>query len=232
MVALVEKRWFAAAARVLPPLLVKEDMGLTVAAYGLDMIVQRRHRLGTALSRRVSGPSLAVRLLPPNSLYWATHGTHYNAVLMPVIFVALIAAASDMISSPRVPVRLYGTAAPWASLLIAVVLLPSFAFGALLQPSFYRTPAHVIAAKRVLALIPDGASVASSSGLAPHLVDRADVVVFPSASTRPVRWVVVDMKQRANVPRSIAVQDAALGRLATLGYARVAEDDGVMLFRR
>lgn len=49
MAALVEGRLSAAAAWALPLLLVKEDLGLTVAAIGLVLVLRRRRRLGASL---------------------------------------------------------------------------------------------------------------------------------------------------------------------------------------
>ncbi|MEO3782423.1 DUF2079 domain-containing protein [Actinocorallia sp. B10E7] len=301
MVALAEKRWTAAACWSLPLLLVKEDMGLTVAAVGLYLVYRRRRRLGlflaaagaagVVLSIRVfvpafnhagvypyadrasdglsgvlrlpagfvehpekfglvlllllataftaprssllliAAPSLTARLASDNPLYWDTGDVHYNAILMPIAFVAAVEGMTALRASTRPPLRLHAAAAPWIALAVAIALVPQRSFGDLLSPAFYRADPHTVAADRVLRLIPDGASVAASSRLTPRLAHRTDVVVFPSESSRPVRWIALDLKRRTDVPRPVAVQDSAQADLPGLGFELVAQEDGVILYR-
>jgi len=302
MVALAEERWTAAACWSLPLLLVKEDLGLTVMAFGLYLAWKGGRRLGLTLAAAgvigvvlsvrvlipafnhagvypyadrafggpsavaglpagfiehpgklglllllllvtaftalrsslllIAAPSLTARLASGNPLYWDTGDVHYNATLMPIVFVAAVAGISALRGSARPPLRAHAAATPWISAAVALALVPQYSFADLLRPAFYRTDPHATAAVRVLRLIPDGASVAASGGLIPRLVDRTDVVVFPSESSRPVRWVVLDLKRRTSVPRPFAVQDAALAGLPALGFEAVTQDDGVVLYRR
>lgn len=176
--------------------------------------------------------SLAARLISSNPLYWSTGDVHYNATLMPIVFVALIAGTSALQASPWPILRRYVKTAPWISTALAVALLPHLAFSQLGRPVFYQSDPHAAAAMKVLALIPDGSSVAASSNLAPHLVTRTDVVIFPSNSTRPVQWIILDMKRRSNVPRTTTIQDAALTDLPALGFSPITEKDGIVLYHR
>lgn len=288
LVALAEERWRAAVLWSLPLLLVKEDLGLTVAAIGGYLIIKRRRRAGlglivtglggTALAMLViiphfamngtyryfgqlgsgTGPGLftvaklalpalliavtagaalrsplalialpvvGYRLASANPHYWSVHAVHYNAVLMPIVFVALVDAL------PRLP-RWYARTAPAAVFVIALVLLPSFSLGRMTHPGFYRVPAHVTAARQVLAKIPDGATVAAGDYLAPQLTDRCTVILFPDLYRRTADWVVVDTTRPGGVHATPAQQLAAVRALPGEGYREVAAADGVLLFHR
>lgn len=85
MTALAERRWRTAVAFALPLLLVKEDLGLAVAAVGGYLILQRRVWLGlSAVLAGVTGLLVAVELVIPwlsptgQYRYWGqvTEGGH------------------------------------------------------------------------------------------------------------------------------------------------------------
>ncbi|GAA1559328.1 DUF2079 domain-containing protein [Actinomadura kijaniata] len=314
MVALAEERWRAAALWTLPVLLVKEDMGLVVAAVGVYLLLRRRWRLGAAMLGggfaaiavivlvliplwnpkgyayfgSVSGggmvhgspgaggdllgtllgfpaslvehpqklwllwmlgvvtafaalrspitlialPVVGYRLVSTISLHWSTERVHYNAILMPILFVALVDAVVRMRGGARRPVRTYARFAVPAALAVSLVSLPGTEFGKMFSPSFWTTTPHVTAARQVLAMVPDDARVAASNFLAPQLTGRAEVVLFPNVTRAPVDWVVVDTRRPSVVPVPPAEIPAAIAALPGQGFRLVADRDGVQLWHR
>ncbi|MBG6134801.1 DUF2079 domain-containing protein [Longispora fulva] len=249
--ALATGRWRRAALFALPLLLVKEDLGLTVAAIGICLAcrgthvrdtwrafraggvspVLRQRLLGGALvatgvagtlltvlvlipafnpagdyaytataGRPLAGldakewllfallaptlflavrsplvlvavPTVALRLWSGTPNHWST-GFHYDAVLMPVLFVALVDALSRL------------RPAPAGRLAVAACAL-GCAIGAfqplagLAHPATWRVPPHVAAVRSALDGIPDGAVVAADNRLAPQLTARCQVYRHP-----------------------------------------------------
>lgn len=301
LTALADGRTRAAAAWSPALLLVKEDMGLTVAAIGVLLMVRRSRWLGAVVAvtgpagsafailvvipylnphgeyrywnavggagngsgllhaatagtggklvllayvagvtafvalrsplALVAVPSLAYRLASNNPLYWSTQVVHYNAILMPIMFVALVDGVGRLEGDRWPYARRSARLAVPAVLLIAVALVPSHQFRHLYDPDFYRTPPHARAAHRILRLVPDGARVAAGNYLAPQLTDRCDVVLFPNVDHVPVDWVVVDTTRMSGVPAPREHQEAALAGLSSEGFQRFAQNDGIVVFR-
>jgi uncharacterized membrane protein len=315
LVALAEQRWTAAIAWTLPLLLVKEDMGLTVAAIGAYLCWKGRRRDGallaaaglatvlitvelilphinaggfrystylagdnpvTALLHLPTGlpahprklvllvmvavttagaalrspllligvPGLLTRLVSADPWHWEIGRVHYNAILMPIVFVALLDALPALASSRRRLVRAYGWAAVPAT--ISFALLLQVATWSLLNPVAYRDTERAEAAHRLLRLIPDDARVATSNNLAPQLTSRCDVVIFPPLHGERVEWAIVDTTLRLSGPRQpdqdkAAVlglwpptphqQQTALRALPAEGFTQVAADHGFVLYR-
>ncbi|XVQ12651.1 DUF2079 domain-containing protein [Spirillospora sp. CA-255316] len=201
-------------------------------------------------------PALLPRVLSDNPLHWAIGGVHYNAPLMPVVFVATISVLPAFAASRRRVTRGYGRAV--IPVTVVFTLLPPVVIpGAMLSPEAYRTDAHAAAARRLLERIPDGADVAASNMLAAQLVDRADVVLFPPRRGERVDWVAVDTRwlawdagkhrtaeemervvereKRADMgldSPSSRQQIAAMRTLAAQGFVQVGSSDGALLFHR
>ena len=97
-------------------------------------------------------PTIGYRLLSTSPLHWGVGRVHYNAVLMPILFVALVDAVCSMRGSPRPPLRWYARAAVPLSLLIGLVSLPWLEFRELVNPRFYRESPHIAAARRVIGM--------------------------------------------------------------------------------
>ncbi|MEU9863916.1 DUF2079 domain-containing protein [Streptomyces sp. NPDC047971] len=325
--ALGRRRWGVAVAWAAPLLLVKEDLGLTVAAIGVYIAVKGSRRLGvvTALGgilgsvlaikvllpavnpageyyyggnlpdtdgsllttlamlpidalqpevkavtlvlvfapsallalrsplALIAVPTLAWRLLSENSSHWGT-AYHYSAVLMPVVFAALVDALSVWGREPY-PLRVRQLRASLLTVLaVTAVLVPSFPLAQVAAVSTWRADPHVGSARALLERIPDGATVAASNRLVPQLTSRCSVVVFPTypvdekAPRSPLsfipqptaEWIVHDREapegwlfRQGHWPYRLDVQESEL-RLArqVYGYELVAEGDGVTLLRR
>ncbi|NUK86799.1 DUF2079 domain-containing protein [Streptomyces lunaelactis] len=175
-------------------------------------------------------PTLAWRFLSPNTAYWGPEH-HYSAVLMPIVFLALIDAVR------RLPDRGNGKAG--SSLvrrglavpaLVAVLLLPALPFRDLADPGFWRDSPRRSATRAALALIPDGARVAASNHLAPHLTNRATVHLATHGvfDRRPdLGWLIAD----TNEPWPPGGVPAALRDAEARGWRTVYARDGVVILR-
>ncbi|RFU37886.1 DUF2079 domain-containing protein [Actinomadura logoneensis] len=304
---LAEERWRAAVAWALPLLLVKEDLGVAVAAFGLYLAFKRRYWLGLSvfvagiaasavtvslliphfnrageyrywgqvsnggkqsLLQTIAGvpasllqhpqkillllclaavtsflalrspisiiaaPVVGYRIVSTHPLQWSIGEVHYNAILMPVVFVAALDAVTLLRASRFPTARLYSRTAPVAAVVIGIAALPFFSFWRFTRPDFYTASPHVVAARRLLAQIPSGSSVAASNYLAAQLTDRCEVTLFADVHRRPTDWVVVDSRRLGGVPAPLAVQRARLAALPAEGLTLVKQADGVLLFRR
>jgi uncharacterized membrane protein len=309
LTALADRRWRAAVCWAAPLVLVKEDLGLTVSAIGIYLLLRGQRRLGlwvvagglAALAfvicvaipcfspsghyrywgylsqgggsddgmlhnlvnlpvslvehpakltlllflLAVSGfaalrspllvvavPIVGYRLVSGNPLYWSTGPVHYNALLMPIVFVALVDGLCALRSSQYDLVRRYAALVPAAALVFALAVLPRFSLWALAHPGYYSVPRHAVAAEHVLAMIPDGATVAAGDYLAPQITDRCTVYLFPDPSRRVAGWVVVDTHRLGSVHATPAQQWADLQALPSQGYRQIADRDGVVLYQR
>lgn len=254
--ALGRRRWYAAVLWSVPLVLVKEDLGLTVAAVGGYIAwYGRRPRVGvplalfgllaTALEVLVvipafnphgafdylpqvaastggaphtvthplwpplkwltllmllapAGflclrapllwlcvPTLVWRFASGNPHYWGV-SYHYSAVLMPVVFAAML-QRTPQVTARRLRAGLRGVAA------FACLMIPVYPLHEVVMPEVWQTPAHVRTVRQVLALVPDGATVAASDHLAAQLVSRTTVSLYCADPTpQGPQWVVVD----------------------------------------
>jgi uncharacterized membrane protein len=178
-------------------------------------------------------PNMLERLHSPNHNYWSVWLYHYNAFLMPIVFVALVDAIPALRASSREWLRWYGRYVPALVLAISVAVIPLFPFESFFKPSFYTSTPEERAAGRLLSRIPDGAHVSASNYLAPHLTDRTTVVLFPHLTDpRPVRWVIVSTRHLSGVPAPASAQLRALAPLPSQGFRLVAEEQGIELYER
>lgn len=161
-------------------------------------------------------PTLAWRFASADPAHWEP-GLHYSAVLVPIAFAALVDALRRGAGLPLgVP------------LAVALLLLPAQPLAALAAPGFWREGPREAAAREAVALIPDGARVAASNSLAPHLTDRATVHLATERALgrRPgVEWLVVDRTD--GFPAGSV--EGVLRRAEERGWRVVREEAGVAL---
>ncbi|WP_143200431.1 DUF2079 domain-containing protein [Kitasatospora sp. CB01950] len=176
---------------------------------------------------------LAARYWSSNPAYWST-GWHYNAVLMPIVFVAALDGLR------RLPARPALRFAPAAMLLVALCAAPT--------PDLSRPSADVLTARQVLATVPDGARVAAANRLAPQLTSRCTVSLFPyltfpsdAGSTRlspddrhplfrPVAEWAATLDAPDGFPTPTPADLTAQNSLATAGYHPVARGAGITVW--
>lgn len=280
--ALLARRWRAALLWALPLVLVKEDLGMTLAAVALVVALRARHdsvraaryAIGVAVFgvtavavtlllvipsfnsggtydywNKVSesgggGPfdgldtklrTLGWLLIPTTGLlalrsplllialptlgwrfvssypqYWGTDW-HYNAVLMPVVTLALVDALDTARNSPRAWLRSYVQHVPAAVAAASLALTTSLPLAALTESEIYRKPARVSAIERLLAQVPDDASVEANIAPISRLTSRCRV--FWVSNTRGIN------------PDFIALDDSRNRYRDVEGYARDLHPD-------
>ncbi|MGX1880974.1 DUF2079 domain-containing protein [Streptomyces sp. NPDC055287] len=200
----------------------------------------------------IAVPTLGWRMLSQHDYHWGT-AFHYSAVLMPVVFAALIDALTPYARTNAPLARRHLRAALAATVTVTCVLLPSFPLALIAQRATWRTTAHLETARDLLRSIPDGATVAASNRLAPQLTSRCTVVLFPGypipgklydASGKPPRptadWIIHDRRPAESWPLPPGhwpyPLDRELAELAAAqrqyGYELVAARDGVTLLRQ
>ncbi|WP_344907519.1 DUF2079 domain-containing protein [Actinomadura meridiana] len=177
-------------------------------------------------------PVVAYRIASTQSPQWSIGEVHYNAILMPIVFVAMLDAVTMLRTSRFSMARRYAGLAPMSTIVIGIAFLPFFSFWNLMHSSFYHPSDHVVATRELLAAIPSGASVAASNYLVPQLTDRCDVTLFADVHRRPAEWVIVDSTRPGGVPAPAEVQLARLNELPSAGFSLVRAEDGVLLFHR
>jgi uncharacterized membrane protein len=177
--------------------------------------------LAAPLATLAAAPELGLNLLS-STLSQTSVKTHYAAVAVPALFAATIYGAARL--RPRLGPRL-----------AYVVVLTTAAAMLLLGPLGRVDLAageHDAAARRALAVVPDGAPVSATNALGAHLSDRRRIFSFPVLQA--ATWVIVD-EQRLTFLDSLEPgrSKAALAKLQSdPRWRRVFAEDGVLVFRR
>ncbi|MEU5467775.1 DUF2079 domain-containing protein [Kocuria salsicia] len=159
----------------------------------------------------VALPTLLWRMLSPNEGYWGP-GWHYSAVLMPVVFVALVdavdrlrgdadrarrrtgsTAAATRFARFEVPVlTVLAAGAPWAALVIALVVGAVQPLAQLATPAAWQSDPRGAVKAAAVARVPEGASVATDLSLMNALVSRTRVHWIGNGEDPAPEYVVVD----------------------------------------
>ncbi|MEU9121984.1 DUF2079 domain-containing protein [Streptomyces sp. NPDC048506] len=153
----------------------------------------------------VALPTLGWRFLSHEPHYWGTDW-HYNAVLMPVVFLALVDALPRARVSSRPWLRSYAHHLPAAALAAALALTTTLPLSRLTEAATYRTPPGVTAAAELLERIPDGATVESDIRPLSRLTDHSRV--FWTGDTGGLAPDYIATQLRDRTPRQ-ALADAA-----------------------
>lgn len=129
-------------------------------------------------------PTLAWRFLSSNHGYWGP-SWHYSAVLMPIVFVALLDAINRGHTARWAWLRSYSRHGAPIAVTAATVLLPTLPLWSLLTPNSWDPPERADAATTILDAIPGGASVETDIGLMSYLVDDHDVYWLGNSNPTP-----------------------------------------------
>ncbi|NLH69260.1 MAG: DUF2079 domain-containing protein [Brooklawnia sp.] len=129
-------------------------------------------------------PTLIWRFIGDVPAYWG-HRWHYSAVLMPVVFAALL---DGMAGRPTLRWRWLP---PVLAAATTLALGPSMSLARLTDPQSYRGTERWEAAMAVVSMIPEGSTVESDPVLMAPLVPRAEVYAFQNDNPAP-DFVVVD----------------------------------------
>ncbi|QFQ97962.1 DUF2079 domain-containing protein [Streptomyces phaeolivaceus] len=119
-------------------------------------------------------PTLGWRFVSSDDNYWGT-AWHYSAVLMPIVTLALVDVLPAARHSARPRLRSYATQLPAAVLAASLALTTALPLGKLTEADAYRVPESVRAVERLIATIPDGATVEANIGPIARLTSRCRV---------------------------------------------------------
>lgn len=136
-------------------------------------------------------PTLAWRFASGNDVYWGPEW-HYSAVLMPVLFTALIDAIQTSRRSRRRWLRSADAAVVPAATVVALLLLPTQPLGELADPVTFRQSERWETAHQVMAQIPDDSTVETGVVLMPYLVPDTEVFWLGNDNPAPDYLIVDD----------------------------------------
>jgi uncharacterized membrane protein len=197
----------------------------------------------------IAVPSVALRFLSTHPTFWGT-GFHYNAPLMPVMFLAAIdamarisarrasrpaavTAAGARSPAPPAPLGIAVTRlGAGAMVLAAVGLAASFPLSHLWQPGTYIIGPQARAEKAAMALVPDGVTVEASESLLAPLAARDLTSWIENHGIRDPAYIVVDTIRHGS-QRTRTHPLRLIGKIHPGAvYRQVYESAGVYVFRR
>ena len=159
----------------------------------------------------IAVPSLLLRFFSTNSAFWGTYW-HYNATLMPVLFIAAIDGLGRIEASARAQGGLTGLAewasgrkGPWravlagarrygAAMMLATTIPLAFQFplSNLWNVGTYTISPSAASAWAAMAKVPDGATVLTTLDLLAPLAARTDTFWIGNAGNPRTEYIVFD----------------------------------------
>jgi len=197
----------------------------------------------------IAGPSLLLRLESTNSSFWGTFW-HYNATVMPILFVAAIAALAR-IRAGMDPGELAGVP-DWgtghrgrtravlagaghhgvaAMLAIAVALAFRFPVSNLWNAQTYRVSPHVASADAAMAKVPDGATVQTTLDLLASLGARTDTFWIGNSGNPRTQYIVFDGQNSDYTPAITNVPAFIAQLYPDHAYTQIFDSGDVYVFR-
>ena len=182
-------------------------------------------------------PLLLERMLANLFPNWWVTSFHYNAFLVVVLAFAAAdgAARLDRWAVLARAAQGTGTVAlgcAAAMCAVALVLVPRFALGTALHPSFYQRNAQMNAAAAADAAVPDGVTVEAANHLGPQLSARDTVLLWERKTPRWARWVVADVGKQEFTFTSLTQQIQRVALLERNGYQVVFQRRGYVVLHR
>ncbi|TDE97514.1 DUF2079 domain-containing protein [Occultella glacieicola] len=297
LAALVRRDHRAAALWALPMVLIKEDLGLTVAAIGVVIVIRGSRRLGAALAvggvaafvittrvvlpalnpdgvwdyaddsivsvlftdpgaalnglftgvghkaalvllvfgvtgflalrsplALITLPTFAWRLTSDVPFHWSADW-HYSAVLMPIVFLAVV----DTFVTAR-GARRFAAPVGIGALILALVITVWFPLWKLTEPETYAPSHQDAAARQVLELIGDGAVVDTDITMMAYLAPRADVYWVGNEGNPVPDYVVVNRQSGiygGNPPSDVV--EYATSKFPGETFVEVLDSDGFLV---
>jgi uncharacterized membrane protein len=193
-------------------------------------------------------PSLVLRFISTDPSYWGT-AWHYNATVMPILFIAAAAAigrwlpalpaasapgapdpqARELLHRARAGAARHGGAMMAA---IAVALAVQFPLSDLWHGSTYTIDAHVATADAAMAVVPDGVTVTATLDLLAPLSARADTFWIANPGNPVTQYIVFDGADSGYNPPVTNVPATIASWYKGDGYAQVFARDDVYVYRR
>jgi uncharacterized membrane protein len=199
----------------------------------------------------IAVPSLLLRFVATNSAFWGTYW-HYNATVMPIIFVAAIDALARIDAAVDADATAAGSAGwasgrrrPWRAVLagarrygaammvaIAVPLAFQFPLNQLWNAQTYRISPHVAAADAAMARVPDGASVLTTLDLLAPLAARTDTYWIGNSGNPRTQYIVFDGLDSDYSPAIKNVPAFIASLYPPRTYTQIYSSGDVYVFRR
>ena len=194
----------------------------------------------------VAVPSLALRFISTNSLFWGT-GWHYDATVMPILFLAAVDGMARFRASsrrrtgaarrrgpswlppPGEAVARYGAA---VMVVIAGWLAFRFPLDTLWSAQTYDITSHVSAEDAAMARVPGGVTVEATLTMLAPLAARDDTYWIGGYPNPAPDYVVFDTDNSGWSPPPANVLAFIEQRHPGWAYLRIFTDDGVDVFRR
>jgi len=198
----------------------------------------------------IAAPSLLLRFIGTNSAYWGTYW-HYNATVMPIIFVAAVDALARiqaaMDADPTAagpagwasgrqglwPAALAGARRYGAAMMVAIAVPLAFQFplNQLWNAQTYQISPHVRQAEAAMAQVPDGATVLTTLDLLAPLAARTDTFWIGNSGNPRAQYIVFDGldSDYSPAPKNIPAFIASLYPPHT--YTEIFSSGDVYVFR-
>jgi uncharacterized membrane protein len=194
----------------------------------------------------VAVPSLVLRFISTNSFFWGT-GWHYDATVMPIVFLAAVDGMARFRASSR---RRAGPASrrgpPWlpapgeavarygAAVMVVIAGWLAFRFplDTLWSPQTYDISSHVSAEDAAMARVPDGVTVETTLTMLAPLAARDDTYWIGTYPNPAPDYVVFDETDSGWPSPPANVLTFIEQRHPGWAYLRIFTDDGVDVFRR
>jgi uncharacterized membrane protein len=193
--------------------------------------------LGSPVSL-ITLPSLALRFISTNNLYWGTDW-HYNATVMPILFIAAVDAIVRIRARPdpgagrlgplRVAADRHGSA---MMLAIAVALVFQFPLSGLWNGQTYELSPDVANAQAAMARVPDGATVQTTLDLLAPLAARTDTFWIGNSGNPDTQYIVFDGANSGYSPAPTNVPQFIGEIFPHAGYRVIFRSGAVYVFRR
>ena len=216
------------------PLLIERMLGNVFPAWWVTSLQYNAYLVVILLCAAVDGGARLDR--------WLLARRHVAAELENAPDAAGV-AASDPQDEPSAAPRRAVAPAPWTVALAcaaalcaaALVLVPRFAFGLALHPSFYHRDAQESAAAAADAVIPAGVTVQAVDNLGPQLSARDTVLLWDGDGATPplgAPWVVANVRKRQFTFASVREQKLRVALLERSGYQVVFARGGYIVLHR
>jgi uncharacterized membrane protein len=118
---------------------------------------------------------------------------------------------------------------------VALILVPRFAFGPALHPTFYQQDANMKAAAAADAVVPSGVTVQAVNDLGPELSGRDTVLLWDGDGHTPptgASWIVASTRTPQFTFSSLREQKQRIALLEHSGYEIVFERGGYLVLHR
>jgi uncharacterized membrane protein len=188
-------------------------------------------------------PSIVLRFVSTDNVYWGTLW-HYNATVMPILFIAGIDAIAR--ARARTANGTDGTGRPWlrplrlaagrhgAAMMVAVAaaLVFQFPVSTLWSMQTYQVTPRVTAAEAAMSHVPNGATVTTTLDLLAPLAARTDTFWIGNSGNPATEYIIFDGTDSGYSPAPTDVPSFVEGLYPKADYRVIFSDDDIYVFQR